>query len=392
MQSLKGQLVTSESVRKGHPDKVCDYLSDTILDNYLRVDKDSHVACEVLATNGVIVLAGEVNSAFKIDHRRVVQLALRELNYNPDLFRIEDYIHQQSPDINQGVSRSKDKIGAGDQGTMYGYATDETREYLPAPLIVSRKICQGLDELMHQNRLSLGPDGKSQVSIDYDSQGKMKSLDTVVISTQQFTPELYDDLVEDIMTYIIPKAIDGLPIELTTQTKVLVNPTGQFIVGGPEGDTGLTGRKIIVDTYGGIARHGGGAFSGKDATKVDRSAAYMARSLAKHLVRTKICSECIVSISYAIGAPDPVAVYVDTLGTSRVALPDYSIGYIISNNIDMSVSAIIDRFNLKSPIYTQTASYGHFGYDNLPWEQYQSDYEVLNNLINRTEFKENYLV
>lgn len=379
MELVRGQVATSESVRKGHPDKLCDYISDSILDAYVAVDSEAHVACETLVTSGVIVIAGEVNSDSKIEHSEVVRKALSDTGYDPDQFKIEDYIHKQSSDINQGVRKENCEIGAGDQGTMYGYAVNETKEMLPAPLVIARKICQGLDELQNNEPdLGIKPDGKSQVSVKYNKRGLPVKLDSVVVSVQHSKFTNYKELVNRITSDILPKAVSRIStISDVVPRKIYINPTGQFIIGGPEGDTGLTGRKIMVDTYGGYGRHGGGAFSGKDATKVDRSGAYQARSLAKYLVASNICRECVVSLSYAIGVVEPTAVYVDTLGTSRLAYNDSVISQAVTEFINLSPKSIIDRFQLNQIMMKKTSQYGHFGYPEFPWEKSLLEYNQL---------------
>lgn len=388
MVSMEGKVVTCESVRRGHPDKLCDYISDSILDLYLSVDPKAHVACETMAANRTIIIAGEVKYTSDVeigkgDRRVVVIQALTDVGYDPAEFEYEDYIHTQSSDIDMGVSLSEDEIGAGDQGTMFGYAVDETAEFLPAPLVASHRICKILDQKMKDDpEFGLKPDGKAQVSIQYDAFGMPKEVTTIVVSTQHAEGMSYSKLSKYIIGEVLPLALSGIA-PITESTRILINPTGQFIIGGPEGDTGLTGRKLMVDSYGGYGKSGGGAWSGKDPSKVDRSAAYMARSIAKFLVAARVCTECTVSLSYSIGVPEPVAVYVDTMGTMLVdGISDDQISESVTRLIDLSPMSIINRLDLTNVEYKNTAAYGHFSDPTYPWETGCSEYyAVLRDLL-----------
>ena len=373
----KDFIFTSESVSEGHPDKVCDQVSDAVLDAHLALDPDSRVACETLVTTDLIVVAGEITSAGEVDYEAVAREACREIGYvKTDGFDAESCqvmirVGKQSPDISMGVTAGSgrhEEQGAGDQGLMFGYACKQTPELMPLPIHLSHRLVQHLAELRHDGTLGyLGPDSKSQVSIEYRD-GKPHHIGTVVISTQHDEAATDEQIHEDVISKVIRPV---LPEELLSNETVFhVNPTGRFVVGGPTGDCGLTGRKIIVDTYGGWGRHGGGAFSGKDPSKVDRSAAYMARYLAKNVVAAGLAEECEVQLAYAIGVAHPVSVLVDTRDTGT--RPDREIADMLRDRVDLRPAAIIGRFDLKRPIYKSTAAYGHFGRpttDGLfPWE------------------------
>ncbi len=366
-------LFTSESVSEGHPDKICDQVSDAVLDTMIKDDPESRVACECFATTGMIVIGGEIKTDTYVNLQDLVRSVIKDIGYDKDGIRFDsesvaviNVINHQSPDISMGV----DTGGAGDQGMMFGYACTETEELMPAPIMFAHKIVQKLADIRKNNyelMPYLRPDSKSQVTLRYSDSGEIIGIDTIVVSTQH-TPEMndrQDKIKEDVIEHVIKPVI---PAELySDDIKFHVNPTGKFERGGPHGDTGLTGRKIIVDTYGGKAPHGGGAFSGKDPTKVDRSAAYAARHIAKNIVAAGIASECTLQLAYAIGVADPVSVHVETHGTS--ALPNSVIEEHIMKNIDLTPMGIIERLDLRRPIYRQTAAYGHFGKSNLPWEQ-----------------------
>lgn len=366
---------TAESVCAGHPDKLCDFIADSVLDACLKADPNSHVACEVLTTKGHIVLAGEITCGSKkpLDAliHKTVRDALGKRGYRAKDFQITQYIHTQSADISGGVSRSlearaggEETLGAGDQGTVYGYATNETAEMLPLPLVLSHNICRALDTARKKKQIKgILPDGKAQVSVEYED-GKPTHISSVVVSVQHTKEKNLGRLKIEIVEKILKPLFAGLPFD--SRTEVLVNPSGRFVVGGPDADTGLTGRKIMVDTYGGLASHGGGAFSGKDPTKVDRSGAYMARFIAKNIVRCDLAKRCEVAISYAIGKAEPVAVNVNTFGTG--AIPDDEIRKVVLDTFDMHPSEIIRLFNLRSSIYAATSAYGHFQ-KGFPWER-----------------------
>ncbi len=363
-------LFTSESVSEGHPDKVCDQVSDAVLDAMLADDPESRVACECFTTTGMILVGGEIRTETYLDLQTIVRNVIRDIGYTEDNLRFEsnsvavlNVINDQSADIAAGV----DTGGAGDQGMMFGYATQETEELMPAPIMYAHKLVKKLADV---RKISgeidyLRPDSKSQVSVEYADSGEILRVDTVVISTQHDpdipNERIREDMIEKVIKQVIP------PHLLDEKTKYHVNPTGVFIIGGPHGDTGLTGRKIIVDTYGGMAPHGGGAFSGKDPTKVDRSAAYAARHLAKNIVAADLAKEATIQLSYAIGVPQPVSIYVDTHGTSE--LPQSVIAKYIKENVDLTPKGIIQKLRLKEPIYQNTACYGHFGRPDFPWEQ-----------------------
>ncbi len=374
------KLFTSESVTEGHPDKLCDYISDSILDEYLKQDSTSRVACETVASKGLILVTGEITSKGEVDIEAVVRNAIKEIGYDNSKTDI-DYktceilinISKQSNDIALGVDKSLEtktgedivSEGAGDQGLMFGYACDETKCFMPLPIYLAHKLSKRLTEVRKQGVINyLRPDGKVQVTVEYEN-GNPIRVDTVVVSTQHIEEIEQDKLKEDIMQEVIKEVI---PSDLLDDnTKYFINPTGRFVIGGPLGDAGLTGRKIIVDTYGGYSRHGGGAFSGKDYTKVDRSASYMARFLAKNIVANGYSKKCEIQLAYAIGIAKPVSVYVDTFGTGIIS--DEEIVQKIQEKFDLTPRGIINTLNLDKPIYKQTSNYGHFGEKDLPWEK-----------------------
>ena len=366
---------TAESVCLGHPDKLCDYIADSILDECLKLDKSSRVACEVMATKGTIIVAGEITCSKRVWIRSIVNRALRDVGYNPLRFIIYNFTHRQSKDISAGVSKALEarngdntpfsNLGAGDQGTVYGYANDETDDLLPLPLILSHKICKRLDYVRKYHLLpDILPDGKAQVTVEYED-GKPRRIKTIVVSVQHKADKNLKDLEEEIIAQVLHPALASFPFD--DKTEILINPSGRFVEGGPSADTGLTGRKLMVDTYGGLALHGGGAFSGKDPTKVDRSGAYMARYIAKNLVFAGLASECQVSISYAIGKADPVAVSVNAFGTGRI--DDSTLADIVCETFNMRPAAIIEQFHLRSQCYTEFSAYGHFGQHYPEWER-----------------------
>ncbi|MCR4931673.1 MAG: methionine adenosyltransferase [Bacteroidales bacterium] len=371
---------TSESVSEGHPDKVADQISDALLDEFLRHDPESHVACETLVTTGLAVVSGEVSCNGYVDVQQTVRDVIREIGYTKGEYKFESEscgvlsaIHEQSQDINQGVSRkSKKEQGAGDQGMMFGYACRETAELMPLPITLAHIILIELGKIRHEGRQMryLRPDAKSQVTVQYSDAGKPERIDTIVVSTQHDPDVEQEQIRADIEKTLLPRVVKRLP--KATQklfgkdVKLFVNPTGKFVIGGPHGDTGLTGRKIIVDTYGGRGAHGGGAFSGKDASKVDRSAAYATRHIAKNLVAAGLCDEALVQVAYAIGVAEPVGLYVNTYGTSKVKMSDGEIAARVHKLFDLRPYAIVERFGLKNPIFRPTAAYGHIGRD--PYE------------------------
>jgi S-adenosylmethionine synthetase len=371
---VKRLLFSSESVTEGHPDKVCDQISDAVLDEFLRQDPDSRVAVESMITSGVVFVAGEVTSKGKADVHEIVRNTIREIGYDKpdygfdyDSCSILASLHEQSPDISMGVDASTDKEqGAGDQGLMFGYATNETPELMPLPITVAHQLSMTLARVRKKKELGwVRPDGKSQVSVVYED-GVPKRIDSVVISTQHSPDISMSQLREEVINKVIKPVCNTW---IDSQTKFLVNPTGRFVIGGPPGDTGLTGRKIIADTYGGMGRHGGGAFSGKDPSKVDRSACYMARYVAKNIVAARLAEKCEVQVAYAIGVAEPISIMVDTFGTSKV--PEEQIEGLVRKNFDMRPAGIIRTLDLKRPIYQQTAAYGHFGRNNptFTWEK-----------------------
>jgi len=371
-------LFTSESVSEGHPDKIADQISDAIIDNFLAFDKSSKVACETLVTTGQVILAGEVKSNVYLNIQSIAREVIKEIGYNKSEYLFDgnscgilSYIHEQSPDINQGIDKDNpEDQGAGDQGIMFGYACNETENYMPLTLDLSHKLLIELAELRKENKdiKYLRPDSKSQVTIEYSDDNIPIKIKTIVLSTQHddFDKEeiMLSKIKSDITSILIPRLINKYPDYrkyFNDEIEYHINPTGKFVIGGPHGDTGLTGRKIIVDTYGGKGAHGGGAFSGKDPSKVDRSAAYAARHIAKNLVASGVSDECLVQLSYAIGVSKPMAVYVNTNGTSKVKFSDSEISKIVSNLFDLRPYFIEQRLKLRSPIYQETAAYGHMG-------------------------------
>ncbi|MCX6174790.1 MAG: methionine adenosyltransferase [Ignavibacteriales bacterium] len=366
-------LFTSESVSEGHPDKVCDAISDGILDAIFSKDPKARVACETFVTTGLVIVGGEVTTSAYIDVESVVRKTIRNIGYTKAEYKFDsescgvlNAIHSQSPDIAMGV----DTGGAGDQGIMFGYACDQTPELMPMPIVYAHKLVKRLAEVRKKNpRLMpyLRPDAKSQVTIEYDDKNKPLRVDAVVISTQHDGDVSQKKIKDDVIKHIIKKVIPAKYID--SKTKYFVNPTGRFEIGGPHGDSGLTGRKIIVDTYGGWAPHGGGAFSGKDPSKVDRSATYAARHIAKNIVAAKLAKECLVQVAYAIGVAEPVSIYVDTKGTGKIS--DLKIADMIKKEVDLTPRGIIERLKLRRPIYQKTSSYGHFGRNekDFTWEQ-----------------------
>jgi S-adenosylmethionine synthetase len=369
---------TSESVGEGHPDKLCDQVSDAVLDACLRDDPESHVACECFATTGMVLVGGEITTTTYVDIQKLARDVVFEIGYtNPDYgidyesMAVLNTIHSQSPDINQGVvgkglDEFKGRQGAGDQGMMFGFACKETPELMPAPIMYAHQILHRATDLRKSKKIAwLRPDAKSQVTIEYEGHKPIR-IDTVVVSHQHDPdithPVLREAIIEEIIKPVLEKT--GL---LDKNTKFLINPTGRFVIGGPMGDTGLTGRKIIVDSYGGMGRHGGGAFSGKDPSKVDRSAAYMARYVAKNIVAAGLAERCEVQLAYAIGVPDPVSVMVDTFGTGKY--PEEKISAAVRRVFELDPAGIIRTLDLKKPIYQRTAAYGHFGRDGFSWEK-----------------------
>lgn len=371
-------LFTSESVSEGHPDKIADQISDALIDNFLAFDADSKVACETLVTTGQVILAGEVKSKTYLDVQQITRDVIKKIGYTKSEYMFEanscgilSAIHEQSQDINQGVDRSsKEEQGAGDQGMMFGYATNETEDYMPLALDLSHKLLQELAELRRENTEIdyLRPDAKSQVTLEYDDNNKPVRIDAIVISTQHddFDEEtaMLAKIKKDLIDILIPRIIAKNPQYahlFNDQIEYHINPTGKFVIGGPHGDTGLTGRKIIVDTYGGKGAHGGGAFSGKDPSKVDRSAAYATRHIAKNLVAAGVAEEILVQVSYAIGVAKPMGIYVNTYGTGKVNKTDGEIAKIVEGIFDMRPYFIEQRLKLRNPIYSETAAYGHMG-------------------------------
>lgn len=375
---------TSESVTEGHPDKVCDQISDAILDAIIANDKNARVACETIVTTGMALVMGEISTDCYVDIPATVRKTIEEIGYNNPAIGFDartcavlTSIDEQSADIALGVDNSyefksssadlADKIGAGDQGMMFGYACDETPELMPAPISYAHKLTKRLADVRKSGELDfLCPDGKAQVTFEYEN-NEIKRCDTIVVSTQHYDTISLDALRDAVTKHVILPVMPENYVD--KETKILINPTGRFVIGGPHGDSGLTGRKIIVDTYGGFARHGGGAFSGKDPTKVDRSAAYMARYIAKNIVAAKLAKRCEIELAYAIGVANPVSVFVDTFGTG--AIDDEKLAKLVTDSFDMRPVKIIEQFDLRRPIYKATAAYGHFGRPdlNLPWER-----------------------
>ncbi|MBE5063869.1 methionine adenosyltransferase [Lachnospiraceae bacterium DSM 108991] len=365
--------LTSEAVTKGHPDKICDQIADKILDECLRQDPESRVACEVSINSNLLVVMGEITSKAVIDIPKIAKQVIKDIGYNKleDGFDLDNSniivsVKKQSKDIAKGVD--KEKTGAGDQGMVFGYATNESAEFMPYSLVYANKMAKRIAELRTGGILPyLKPDGKTQVTIEYDQNGYVRRIDSIVVSVQHAENVIYEQIERDVLKQVIGECI---PLKyLDSHTKYYINPTGRFVIGGPRGDSGLTGRKIIADSYGGAAHHGGGAFSGKDYTKVDRSGAYAARYVAKNIVAAGLAGKCEIQVSYAIGVDQPVAICVDTMGTGKIS--DTKIEKIISKEFDLSPDGIINYLDLKRPIYSQTSAYGHFGRDdlNLPWEK-----------------------
>ena len=371
-------IFTSESVSEGHPDKVADQISDAIIDNFLALDPDSKVACETLVTTGQVILVGEVKSKVYLDIQSITRDVIKDIGYNNSDYMFDSNscgilsaIHEQSSDINQGVEKKNpEEQGAGDQGMMFGYACNETQDYIPITLDLSHKILQELAELRKENKeiTYLRPDSKSQVTLQYSETNKPEKIVSIVISTQHddFDKEekMLSRIKSDIISILIPRVLKKYPNYkslFNNEIEYHINPTGKFVIGGPHGDTGLTGRKIVVDTYGGKGAHGGGAFSGKDPSKVDRSGAYATRHIAKNLVAAGICDECLVQVSYAIGVAKPIGIYVNTYGTSKVKFSDSEIANIVDVIFDMRPYFIEKRLKLRNPIYRETATYGHMG-------------------------------
>jgi S-adenosylmethionine synthetase len=383
---MEKRLFTSESVTEGHPDKVCDAISDAILDACMEQDPMSRVACETACCTGFVLVTGEITTKAYVDIQKVVRDTVKEIGYTKSEYGFDANtcavfaaIDEQSPDIAMGVDKALEAkenkmtdeqieaIGAGDQGMMFGYATNETPEYMPYPISLAHRLVRQLTKVRKDGTLKyLRPDGKSQVSVEYDENGRPVRLEAVVLSTQHDPDVTQEQIHEDIKKYVFDPILPGEMID--DKTKFFINPTGRFVIGGPHGDAGLTGRKIIVDTYGGYARHGGGAFSGKDCTKVDRSAAYAARYVAKNIVAAGLADKCEIQLSYAIGVAQPTSIEVDTSGTGKVS--DEKLVEIIRDNFDLRPAGIIKMLDLRRPIYKQTAAYGHFGRDDikLPWE------------------------
>ena len=369
---------TSESVTEGHPDKICDQISDSILDAILKEDKDARVACETSVTTGLVLVAGEITTTTYIDIQKIVRKTVKEIGYDRGKYGFDAEnlavlvaIDPQSPDIAQGVNEGEGEFkaqGAGDQGIMFGYATNETEEYMPIAITLAHKLAKKLTDSRKSGILPyLRPDGKTQVTVEFDETGKLLRVDSIVVSSQHSPEVTQEQIKKDIKREVIDTII---PVELIDEnTKYYINPTGKFVIGGPHGDAGVTGRKIIVDTYGGMGRHGGGAFSGKDPSKVDRSAAYAARHVAKNVVAAGLAERLEIQLSYAIGFSKPMSIMVDTFNTGKVS--DEVIIKAIEENFDLTPKGIIDSLNLKQPIYRQTAAYGHFGRNDLdlPWEK-----------------------
>lgn len=379
---MNNRLFTSESVTEGHPDKICDQISDAILDEVMKRDPNGRVACETAITTGLVLVMGEISANTNLEIPQIVKNVISDIGYTKEEFgfNVENCeiivaLDEQSTDIAMGVdkayetkiSESEKSTGAGDQGMMFGYATDETEEYMPYSAVLAHKLAYQLTKVRKNGTLAyLRPDGKTQVTVEYDQEGNPFRIDTVVLSTQHSQDVNQKQIKEDIKKYVFDKIIDKNMID--EETRFFVNPTGRFVIGGPHGDSGLTGRKIIVDTYGGAARHGGGAFSGKDCTKVDRSAAYAARYIAKNIVAAGLAKKCEVQLSYIIGVANPVSINVETYGTSK--LSEIELIQIIRKNFDLCPDGIINMLNLRRPIYRKTSAYGHFGRNDIdfPWE------------------------
>ena len=368
------RLFTSESVTEGHPDKICDQISDAVLDAILAKDPDAHVACECCATTGMVLVMGEITTSAYVPIDQIARNKIVEIGYDRAKYGFDGQscavlvsVDEQSPDIAMGVKRGDENMGAGDQGMMFGYACDETPEYMPLAISLAHKLTYALSQARKSGKLPyLRPDGKAQVTVEYEDDRPLR-VEAIVLSTQHAPEATHEQIERDMIETVIRPTV---PAELLDEnTKFFINPTGRFVVGGPQGDSGLTGRKIIVDSYGGYARHGGGAFSGKDPSKVDRSAAYALRHVAKNLVAAGLCRRCEVGVAYAIGVAKPVSVFVDSEGTG--ILPDDELAKIVDETFDLRPAAIIRRLDLKRPIYQQVAAYGHFGRDDLdlPWER-----------------------
>ncbi|MDB8552205.1 methionine adenosyltransferase [Turicibacter sanguinis] len=376
------KLFTSESVTEGHPDKVCDQISDAILDAILAQDPMARVACETVASKDLVLVTGEITTTASVDFESVVRETIREIGYiakeiglDANNCRVMVELNAQSPDIAQGVNESLEArefdeqeavIGAGDQGLMFGYACRETEEFMPLPISLAHKLAKRLSEVRKNGTLSyLRPDGKTQVTVEYDEQNQPVRIDTIVISTQHDEEVSHAQIVTDLKEHVISPIIETTLMD--KKTRLFINPTGRFVVGGPDGDAGLTGRKIIVDTYGGYARHGGGAFSGKDSTKVDRCAAYMARFIAKNLVANGLADKCEIQLSYAIGVAEPTSILIEDFGTAKVSTE--KLVSIIKENFKLHPQGIIEMLELRQPIFKETAAYGHFGQPHFPWER-----------------------
>ena len=396
---MEKRIFTSESVTEGHPDKICDQISDAVLDAIMEQDPNSRVACETAITTGLVLVMGEISTNGYVDIQKIVRETIREIGYDRAKFGFDcdtcgviTAIDEQSADIAMGVDKALEAkenqmsdadieaIGAGDQGMMFGYATNETEEYMPYPISLAHKLARKLTEVRKNGTLPyLRPDGKTQVSVEYDENGKPVRLDAVVLSTQHGEEVTQEQIHADIKKYVFDAVLPAQMVD--DETKFFINPTGRFVIGGPNGDSGLTGRKIIVDTYGGYARHGGGAFSGKDCTKVDRSAAYAARYVAKNIVAAGLADKCEIQISYAIGVAHPTSVRVDTFGTGK--LDEGKLVEIVRKHFDLRPAGIIKMLDLRRPIYKQTAAYGHFGRTDveLPWEKTDRTEELAKYLV-----------
>lgn len=383
----KRRLFTSESVTEGHPDKICDQISDAILDEILKYDQDARVACEAVVNTGLVLITGEITTSTYVDIPKIVRKTIEGIGYTRAKYGFDAQtcavltsIDEQSPDIAHGVdvalearegtmtAEQIEAIGAGDQGMMFGYACNETEELMPLPISLAHRLARRLSEVRKQGILNyLRPDGKTQVTVEYDEQNIPVRVDSIVVSTQHHEDVTLEQIKKDIAKYVIHHVVPERFIDC--ETKLFINPTGRFVIGGPQGDSGLTGRKIIVDTYGGYARHGGGAFSGKDPTKVDRSAAYAARYVAKNIVASGLAERCEVQLAYAIGVASPVSISIDTFGTGKIE--EEELVEIVRDNFDLRPAGIIEMLNLRQPIYKQTAAYGHFGRTDidLPWER-----------------------